>query len=262
MAPIVCIQLVKNWGESNFASTMSFYEGKGGFFVEVLLLVMILACYALIKRVKDNGDDSRFKVTKENPWQEKVYHIPLFEQLIDKLMPKSGKKEYVKIRKLLKDSASKQKMEWLYVNRVACALGGFLAIILLFNVMHNLAIQNVLTQTTVTEKVMGSMSEKDKMAGDGLTAYDTYSINAITEDKQLINDIRNKSREEAIFLIESKLRELKNTLQRPEDIKKDADMIYKQYGRLVSNYRYSRADFQQAIFNAHINYPRDIEQKS
>ena len=189
LAPIVCIQWVKDWGESNFASTMSFYEGKWGFFVEILLLLMIIACYALIKRVKDNGDDARFKITKEKPWQDKLYHIPLFEQFIDKLMPKAGKKEYVKIRKLLKDSASKQKMEWLYVNRVASAVGGFLAVILLFNVMHNLAIQNVLSQTTLTEKVIGSVSEKDKAKGDALTAYDTYSINAISEDKKLINSI-------------------------------------------------------------------------
>ncbi len=257
LAPIVCIQWVKQWGESNFASTMSFYEGKGGFFVEVLLLIMIIACYALIKRVKDNGDDARFKVVKENPWQDKLYHIPLFEQFIDKLMPKAGKKEYVKIRKLLKDSASKQKMEWLYVNRVACAVGGFIAVILLFNVMHNLAIQNVLSQTTVTETIIGSMSEKDKSTGDALTAYDTYSINSISEDKQLLNDIRDKSRDEALIMIQNKLRKLSNTLQGPEQIKEDAEMIYKQYGRLVPDYRFSKADFQQAIWNAHINYTRD-----
>ena len=41
LAPILFVQITKSWGESNFASTMSFYEGKGGFFCEVFLLVMI-----------------------------------------------------------------------------------------------------------------------------------------------------------------------------------------------------------------------------
>ena len=257
LAPILCVQAVKAWGESNFASTMSFYEGKGGFAVEVLLLCMILACYALLKRVKDNGDESRFKIAKENPWQEKLYHVPIFEQLIDKLMPTAGKKKYVKVRKLLKESASKQKMEWLYVNRVTCSVMGFLCFMLLFNVMHKLAIQNVLEQTTLTESVIGALSESDKVAGDAMTAYDTYSINKIRDDTDLLNNLKNKSKEEAVELIASKLRLLKNTLQTQEAIQKDADMIYKQYGVLVPSYSYKKAEFQQAIFNAHINYTRD-----
>ena len=102
LAPILFILPVKAWAESNFASTMSFYEGKGGFAMQIFLLVLIFVCYAMLKKVKDNGDTARFRVKKDNPWQEKLYHIPIFEQFIDKLMPKSGKKEYVKIRKLLK----------------------------------------------------------------------------------------------------------------------------------------------------------------
>ena len=257
LAPILFVQAVKAWGESNFASTMSFYEGKGGFFVEVLLLVMILACYALLKRVKDNSGESKFAVSKENPWEEKLYKVPVLEQFIDKLVPTAGKKSYIKNRKLLKDSASKKKLEWLYVDRMTCALLGFLAVVVLFNVMHNLAIQNVLTQTTMEEKVVGSMSEKDKQKGDGLTAYDSYSINKISEDTELINAIKDKPREVAVVLIQNKLKELSNTLKSEKEINKDAEMIYAQYGRLKPDYRYSKAEFQQAIFNSHVNYTRD-----
>ena len=257
LAPILFVQAVKAWGESNFASTMSFYEGKGGFFVEVLLLIMILACYTLLKRVKDNSDESRFKVVKDNPWQNKLYHIPLFEQFIDKLMPKAGKKEYVKIRRLLKDSASKLKMEWFYVNRVVCCVGGFLAVLILFNVMHTIAIQNVMEQTTISEKVIGSLSDNDRLKGDSMTAYDSYSINKISANKKLVNDIKKLSKDQAIAAIADELRLLKDTLKSDEEIEKDAEIIYKQYGRLVSNYVYKNAEFQQAIFNAHINYTRD-----
>ena len=72
--------MIKNWGESNFASTMSFYEGAGGFAVQIFTLITIFVCFALLKKIKDNGDDSRFTVVKENPWQERLYHIPVFEQ--------------------------------------------------------------------------------------------------------------------------------------------------------------------------------------
>jgi hypothetical protein len=257
LAPILFIQATKAWAESNFASTMSFYEGKGGFAVEVLILVMILACYALLKRVKDNSNDSRFKIVKDNPWQEKVYRIPLIEQFVDKLMPTSGKKKYVKIRKLLKDSASKLKMEWLYINRLACALAGFLAVLLLFNVMHSLAIKNVLEGATLSETVIGSLSEDDMNKAKGTTAYDTYSINKVLENDNLVNSIKNKSRQVAIDEIYLALKEISEMPQNPEQIQKDAEMIYKQYGALKRDYMFSRPEFQQAIFNAHITYTRD-----
>ena len=257
LAPILFVQLTKSWGESNFASTMSFYEGKGGFFVEVLLLVMILACYALLKRVKDNSGEAKFAINNDNPWEEKLYKIPIFEQFVDKLVPTAGKKSYIKNRKLLKDAASKKKLEWFYVDRITCALLGFLAVLILFSVMHNLAIQNVLTQTTMEQQVIGSLSDKDREKGDQMTAYDSYSINKITEDNALIDAIKNKTRSEAIILIQNKLRDLSNTLKSDSEINKDVDMIYTQYGRLRSDYRYNKADFQQAIFNSNINYTRD-----
>ena len=143
LAPILVILPVKNWAMSNFASTASFYEGKGGYALQIFMLVLIFVCYALLKKVKDNGDTAKFKVRKDNPWQEKLYHIPIFEQLIDKLMPKAGKKEYVKIRKLLRDSASSQKMEWFYVNRVVCAVAGFVIALVLFNQLHSIKSQNL-----------------------------------------------------------------------------------------------------------------------
>ena len=257
LAPILAIMPIKNWAESNFASTMSFYEGKGGFAMQIFLLVLIFACYALLKKVKDNGDTARLKIKKDNPWQEKLYHVPLFEQFIDNLMPKAGKKEYVKIRKLLKDSASNQKMEWFYVNRVVCALVGFILTIVLFEQLHSIAIQNVLEQATTTETVLGQMNESDLADANSLTAYDTYMIGQISENNKIVNAVRDASKEEAITLLKNELRKLGNTLQSSEQIQKDAEMIHKQLLRLDPSAYPKRANIQQAIFNAHINYTRD-----
>ncbi len=257
LAPILFILPIKSWGETNFASTMSFYEGKGGFAMQVFLLVLIFACYALLKKVKDNGDTTRFRIKKDNPWQEKLYKIPVFEQFIDKLVPKAGKKEYVKIRKLLKDSASPLKMEWFYVNRIVCALAGFAISVLLFAQLHSLAIQNVLESATTTETVFGQMNEKDLAAANALTSYDTFMIDKLSEDDKLIETIRNSNKEGAISALKKRLKSLSNTLQTPEEIKKDAEMIYKQLKKLDSGARVNRPNIQQAIFNAHISYTRD-----
>lgn len=257
LAPILFILPIKSWAESNFASTTSFYEGKGGFALQVFMLILIFVCYALLKKVKDNGDTSKFRIRKDNPWQEKLYHIPVFEQFIDKLMPKAGKKEYVKIRRLLKDSATSQKMEWFYVNRVVCALVGFIASLILFNQLHSIAIQNVLESATTQEKVFGQMDAADIQQANALTTYDTYMIDQLSENNKLINAVRESTKEEAVSLIKAELKKLSNTLQTPEDIQKDAQAIYKQLLRRDSLARPRKANIQQAIFDAHIDYTRD-----
>ncbi len=257
LAPILFIIPLKNWAESNFASTVKFYEGKGGYAMQVFMLVLIFACYALLKKIKDNGDTARFRIRKDNPWQEKLYHIPVFEQLIDKLMPKAGKKEYVKIRKLLKDSASPQKMEWFYVNRVACAVLGFVVSLVLFNQLHSLAIQNVLEQATMTDTVLGQVSDADMQAANALTGYDSFMIGKMSKDKELINIVRESTRDEAIMELEAFLRGLSNTMQTDEEINTDANKIYKEFGKIDPRYKSRKANIQQAIFNAHISYTRD-----
>jgi len=257
LAPILVILPVKNWAMSNFASTASFYEGKGGYALQIFMLVLIFVCYALLKKVKDNGDTVRFRVRKDNPWQEKLYHIPVFEQLIDKLMPKAGKKEYVKIRKLLRDSASSQKMEWFYVNRVVYAIAGFVITLVLFNQLHSIAIQNVLESATTTEKVFGQMDASDLQKANALTTYDTYMIDQLSEDNKLISIVRDGNKEEAIMALENSLRKISNTLKSPEEMQKDAEMIYKQLLRRDPQARARKAYIQQAIFDAHIDYTRD-----
>ena len=257
VAPLLCIQLVKDWGESNFASTISFYEGAGGYAMQIFILFVIFICFAMLKKIKDNGDDSRFKIVRDNPWQEKLYKIPIFEQFIDRLMPKAGKKEYVKIRRLLKDSASKQKMEWFYVNRVVYALAGFIAAIVLFNQLHSIAIRNVLTQATTTDTVFGSMNENEQNQANALTSYDNYTIDQVYKNKELIDQIRDGDKEEALEALRQELRKISDTLQPEEDIKKDANIIYRQYLKIMPQNRFRKAYFQQAIFNAHISYTRD-----
>ncbi len=257
LAPILCIIPIKNWCEANFASTVSFYEGSGGFALQIFTLVLIFICYALLKKVKDNGDTSKFKISNDNPWQEKVYRIPIIETFIDKLVPTAGKQKYAKIRKLLKDSASKQKMEWLYVTRVTYALIGFLVMLVLFKQLHSIAIQNVMTQATTQDVVFGQMNDKTARKAAALTSYDNFTIGKINKNKELINLIRDGDEDFAKESLKVELRKISNNAKTPKEIEKDANAIYKQLLRRNKGAQAKKAYLQQAIFDAHIDYTRD-----
>ena len=69
-------------------------------------------------------------------------------------MPKPGTKDYRKIKELLKDSASKLKMQWLYVNRITICIATFLVSLVLFTQLHRVAVDYVYTQPTTEYDVL------------------------------------------------------------------------------------------------------------
>ena len=130
-APVLGINPIKSWAVGQFSFTASFYNGVGGFFVEILILILTLICYMLVRNLKDNGSTPVVKNT-ENPWQAKLYAKKPIKKIVDYFIPKDGTKEYRKTVQLLKDAASKLKMEWFYINKLTTTLVTFLITFVVF----------------------------------------------------------------------------------------------------------------------------------
>jgi len=173
--PILFIEPVKAWAVSQFSFTKQFYQGKLGLVVQMLLIIITFVCYTLIRKIKDNG---AIPVSNnyENPWQEKTYRNPFFKGIIDMFIPKQGTKEYLKIRQLLKDSASKLKMEWLYINRIVATALTFVVAIFMFFQLHQAAINYIYTNPTSDYDLVGEMSKSDAKKAMDLTEQDNYFL--------------------------------------------------------------------------------------
>lgn len=173
--PVVCIQPIKDWSLSQFSFTDVFYDGKLGLIAQILIVIITFVCYILIRKLKDNGTGKSTQNT-ENPWQSKVYKNKIGKKIVDVFLPKKGTKEYRKITNLLKDSASKLKMEWLYVNRLSITVLAFVVSLLLFQQTHKVAIDMVYTEPTTDLDIIGMMSENDKKKGMEITEQDNYFL--------------------------------------------------------------------------------------
>lgn len=171
--PVLFIDAVKNWAVSQFSFTSTFYNGKLGFIVQTLLLIITAVCFVLVRKVKDNGGIQ--SITNENPWQKKLYDKPIAKKIVDMFIPKKGTKEYRKIIKLLKDSASKQKMEWLFINRIALCIAVFIISLFTFGKIHNIAIDLVYTDTSADGGIIG-MSEADEAKAKAELEKDNYFL--------------------------------------------------------------------------------------
>lgn len=257
LAPILFIIPLKNWAMNSFESTRDFYEGPGGFLAQLGLLVLIFLSYSLLKRVKDNSDRTRAEDDKETPWQERVYKLPIIEQFIDQLMPKSTQKEYVKMRNLLKETNSHMKMEWLYVNRVVWCVVGFFASIFIISQVHSIAINNILYSGTTEDAVFGQMSDSDQQAADALTAFDRFFISNLVENNKIVKAVRNQPKTQAIEAITNEMLRINNEPLSDERATYLANRVYRKLKVKQAASVSAKADIQKAILDSHIEMPRE-----
>lgn len=148
IAPVLLLEPLKNWAIDNFSFTASWYLGKPGMVVQILILILTFLSYILVRKIKDNGSTNINTKNTENPWQAKLYKNKIIKKIVDLFIPKEGTREYRKVSQLLKDSASSLKMEWLYINRITLAIITCIVSIILFVQLHNVAVEYIYTEPT------------------------------------------------------------------------------------------------------------------
>lgn len=179
--PILFLDVIKNWAISQFSFTSQFYNGTGGFLIQMAIVIITIICYILVRSLKDNGSVNTAR-NVENPWQKKLYDKKIVKKFIDYIIPKDGTKEYRKVVTLLKDNASKLKLEWLYINRVACVIISFLVTLFIIFESHHYAINYVYTEPTSDYNLLGNMSEREEEKAMEKTRMDNIFLDKFKND--------------------------------------------------------------------------------
>ena len=177
IVPMLFIEPIKNWSVSQFSFTEAFYNGRNGMLVQILLLIITFICYILTRKLKDNGSTAMNTKNTENPWQEKLYRVPVIKKFVNLFVPKDGTKEYRELKEKMKAAATKDKMEWIYINRLALCILVFIVSVFLIGQLHRITINNIYTDPTVTYNIIGEMDEKDKKTAMEVTESDNQYIN-------------------------------------------------------------------------------------
>ncbi len=170
--PMLAIEPIKNWAVSQFSFTAGFYNGKNGMLMQILLLVVTFICYVLTRKLKDNGSTAMNTKNTDNPWQQKLYNIKIIKKIVDLFMPKDGTKEYMHLQRTMKDAATKDKMEWIYVNRLTICIVTFIVSLFLIMQLHQITINNVYTDPTTDFNIVGQMMDDDLKDAMKLTESD------------------------------------------------------------------------------------------
>lgn len=183
--PVIFIEPLKKWAVSNFSFTNSFYNGKSGLIMQIFLLVVTFICYILIRKIKDNGGIKDAYKDPNATWQAKAYKKPLIKRIVDLFIPKQGTKEYRKNVELLKDAASKQKMETLYINRLVICVVTFFVSLFVFMQIHNTAISYVYEQPSTEYDLVSSSSEAISQKAMETTLSDNVYLNKLKGNNKI-----------------------------------------------------------------------------
>ena len=179
IAPILLLEPLKSWAVSNFSFTNSFYSGKVGMIVQLIIVILTFVCYILIRKVKDVSSTNANVKNTENPWQAKLYKILPIKKVVDLFMPKNGTKEYRKLTSTLKDAASPQKIEWIFINRIVLFILTFVVSLFMFGQIHKTAINYIYEEPTTDYDLLGSMSASDEKKAKTLTEQDNYFLDRL-----------------------------------------------------------------------------------
>ncbi len=185
--PILFLDVMKNWAIGQFAFTRQFYNGTAGFLAQMAIVILTIVCYIFVRSLKDNGSVNTAR-NVENPWQKKLYDKKLIKKFIDYIMPKDGTKEYKKVVGLLKDNASKLKMEWLYINRVTCTLISFVVAMFIIFTSHQYAINYVYTEPTSDYNLLGNLSEREEKTAMEKTQNDNVFLDKFKHDRSITQE--------------------------------------------------------------------------
>ena len=199
IVPVLFLEPLKNWAVSNFSFVKSWYYGKPGSIVQILILILTFVSYILVRKLKDNSTTNDSSSNTDNPWQAKVYKNKIGKKIVDLFLPKNGTREYRKMQQLLKNSASPLKMEWVYVNRIGLAFVTFIVSLGIFFYLHHVAISYVYTQPSTDYNLLEETTGKAEEKAMETTKNDNKILNQFrgkikTTDKDIEKAIR-KSKE-------------------------------------------------------------------
>lgn len=180
LAAVLLLEPLKAWAISNFSFVGTFYNGKLGTIAELIVLILTVICYVMIRKIKDTTKNNVMEMENEHPWQEKIYKMPIPKIIVNAFMPKKKTKEYTKITGLLKDSASPQKIEWMYVNKILMSVVTFIVSIIMFIYIHNIAINWIYEEVLLEDGTTSmTMTNQDKKKGQRILDVDNKILNKL-----------------------------------------------------------------------------------
>ena len=161
LAPVLFTGPIERWARVSFPTMDEFYRSKLGFVTKISIYVIIIVAYLLLQRLQQY-DETRYRSGQKQSRLDRILYKQVFLRKMAMLFaPKPGTVSYNQTIRLMRESNTEIKYEWLAIRRLMLFISCVVLTIGFILLLHQVERNHILQDPIRDDRMFGAMSEND-----------------------------------------------------------------------------------------------------
>lgn len=179
LAPVLFTAPIERWARVSFPTMDEFYRSKIGFVTKISIYVIIILAYLLLQRLQQY-DETRYRSGHKHSWLDQfLYRQTFIRKLAMLFASKPGSAQYSQTIRLMRESSSELKYEWLAIRRVMLFAGCLVLTMVCILLLHQVERSHILYDPIRDDRMFGAMAEADLRKAEEKTALDQSVLESV-----------------------------------------------------------------------------------
>ncbi|MGO4731356.1 hypothetical protein [Paenibacillus sp. 2KB_22] len=179
LAPVLFTAPIERWARVSFPTMDEFYRSKIGFVTKISIYVIIILAYLLLQRLQQY-DETRYRSGHKHSWLDQfLYRQTFIRKLAMLFAAKPGSAQYSQTIRLMRESSSELKYEWLAIRRVTLFAGCLVLTMGCILLLHQVERNHILYDPIRDDRMFGAMAEADLRKAEEKTALDQSVLESV-----------------------------------------------------------------------------------
>ncbi|MGF9697007.1 hypothetical protein [Paenibacillus sp. MABNR03] len=172
LAPVLFTAPIERWARGSFPTMDEFYRSKLGFITKISIYIIIILAYLLLQRLQQY-DETRYRAGRKHSLVDRfLYHQTFIRKLSMLFAAKPGTTNYSQTIRLMRESSTELKYEWLAIRRLMLFASCFVLSIGCVLLLHHIERNHVLYDPVRDDRMFGAMAEAELNQAAEKTALD------------------------------------------------------------------------------------------
>ncbi|SDC48127.1 hypothetical protein SAMN05428987_1480 [Paenibacillus sp. CF095] len=179
LAPVLFTAPIERWARVSFPTMDEFYRSKIGFVTKISIYVIIILAYLLLQRLQQY-DETRYRSGHKHSWLDQLLYRQTFIRKLAMLFAaKPGSAQYSQTIRLMRESSSELKYEWLAIRRVMLFAGCLVLTMGCILLLHQVERNHIMHDPIRDDRMFGAMAEADLRKAEEKTALDQSVLESV-----------------------------------------------------------------------------------
>ncbi|MDK8194024.1 hypothetical protein QP794_28520 [Paenibacillus sp. UMB7766-LJ446] len=178
-APVLFTAPIERWARGSFPTMDEFYRSKIGFVTKISIYVIIILAYLLLQRLQQY-DETRYRTGRKHSRIDQFLYKQTFIRKVAMLFAaKPGSTNYSQTVRLMRESSSELKYEWLAIRRLMLFASSFVLTIGCVFLLHQVERNHILHDPVRDDRMFGAMGAAELKQATEKTSLDQAVLESI-----------------------------------------------------------------------------------